>query len=74
MNKINFKVVGTATLAWRTDEVALKSDLLGRGKKEVASILKNYPTILTADVSLRPFWKTEFPNEAGKISVKRTGI
>lgn len=73
-NKINFKVDGVATLAWRTDEVALKSDLLGRRKKEVSSILKNYPTIVTADVSLRPFWKTEFPTEAGKISVERTGI
>jgi hypothetical protein len=74
VNKINFKVDGTAMLAWRTDEVALKSDLMGRGKKEVTSILKNYPTIVSASVNLRPFWKTAFPDEAGKISVKRTGI
>jgi hypothetical protein len=74
LSKINFKVTGTAILAWRTDEVALKSDLMGRRKKEVSSILKNYPTVVSADVSLRPFWKTEFPSEAGKISVKRTGI
>lgn len=74
LNKISFKVSGTGTLAWRTDEVSLKSDLMGRRKKEVSSILKNYPTIVSADVSLRPFWKTSFPSEAGKISVKRTGI
>lgn len=74
LNKINFKVAGAATLAWRTDEVALKSDLKGRGKKEVSSILKNYPTIISADVSLRPFWKTAFPDEIKKIAVKRVGL
>lgn len=71
--RINFKVDGTATLAWKTDEVSLKSDLKGRGKKEVSSILKNYPTIVNAAVTLRPFWRTEFPEEANKISIKRLG-
>jgi hypothetical protein len=71
LNKINFKVEGAATLLWRTDEVALESDLLGRQKKEVASILKNYPTIASADTTLRPFWKMSFPKEADKVTIKK---
>jgi hypothetical protein len=71
LNKINFKVEGNAKLLWRTDEVALKSDLLGRQKKEVSSILKNYPTIASADTILRPFWKRAFPGEAAKITIKK---
>lgn len=71
LNKINFKVEGSAVLLWRTDEVALKSDLLGRGKKEVTSILKNYPTVASADATVRPFWKRSFPKEADKVTIKK---
>jgi len=71
LNKINFKVEGSAKLIWRTDEVALESDLLGRKKSEVASILRNYPTISSADAVLRPFWKRSFPKEADKITIKK---
>lgn len=71
LTKINFKVEGSAKLLWRTDEVALKSDLLGRSKKELSSILKNYPTIASADVSLRPFWKSQFPKNAEKVIIKK---
>ncbi len=71
LSRINFKVEGSSVLVWRTDEVALKSDLLGRQKKEVASILKNYPTIASADATMRPFWKMSFPKEAEKISIRK---
>jgi hypothetical protein len=71
LNKISFKVEGSAKLVWKTDEVALKSDLLGRGKKDLSSVLKNYPTVASADATLRPFWKTEFPKEAEKITIKK---
>jgi hypothetical protein len=71
LNKINFKVEGPATLVWRTDEVALKSDILGRKKSEISSILKNYPTVTAADASLRPFWKSQFPVETDKVTIKK---
>lgn len=74
LTKINFKVEGSALLVWRTDEVALKSDLLGRKEKEVNSILKNYPTIASADAILRPFWKRSFPKEAEKVSIKKLKV
>ena len=54
-------------LIWKTDEVALESDLLDRKKSEVAAILRNYPTISSADAVLRPFWKRSFPKDADKI-------
>ena len=74
LTKINFKAEGSALLIWRTDEVALKSDLLGRQEKDVASILKNYPTIASADAILRPFWKRSFPQEADKVSIKKLKV
>lgn len=71
LNKLNFKVEGSAVLIWRTDEVSLKSDLLGRKKSEVPAILKNYPTVSSADATVRPFWKRSFPKEADKVTVKK---
>lgn len=70
--KIDFKVTGNALLVWKTDEVALKSDLAGRKKSELAQILKNYPTVASATASLRPFWKSTFPSEATQIILKKT--
>ncbi len=71
LNRINFKVEGAGTLVWKTDEVALKSDLLGKKKSEVAAILKNYPTITSADATVRPFWKRSFPKEPEKVAIRK---
>lgn len=71
LSKINFKVEGAGKLVWKIDEVALKSDLLGRKKSEVSSILKNYPNIASDNISIRPFWKRSFPKEADKVMVKK---
>ncbi len=72
--QINFKVSGNTKLFWLTDEVALKSDLAGRPKREISAILKNYPTIFSADATVRPFWKTSFPDNAQKISIKKLKV
>jgi hypothetical protein len=74
LNEITFKVSGDATVVWRTDEVALKSDLVGRNKRDIPSILKNYPTIASANATLRPFWKSSFPDDSNKISIKKLKV
>ncbi|MFZ2484370.1 MAG: hypothetical protein WAW81_00275, partial [Minisyncoccia bacterium] len=70
-NEISFSVTGDAVAIWRTDEVALKADLAGRGREEVNSVLNNYPTIISATATIRPFWKSSFPSESSKISTKK---
>lgn len=71
VSEVNFKVTGSTQLLWKTDEVALKSDLSGKKKSELSMILKNYPTISTAKAVLRPLWKTSFPEGAEKITIKK---
>ena len=73
LNKIDFKVTGSGLLLWKTDEVALKSDLAGRSKKDLPQILNNYPTVKSASASVRPFWKTSFP-EVSQITVKELKV
>ena len=70
LSQISFKVSGSGKLLWQTDEVALKSDLAGKGKDEVTVILKNYPAISSATTTLRPFWRSSFPKDVEKISIQ----
>lgn len=73
-DKISFSVTGEAMAVWRTDEVALKADLIGKHKREIPSILHNYPTVLSATATIRPFWKSSFPNDSARISIKKLPI
>jgi hypothetical protein len=74
LNKIDFTVRGNALLVWRTDEVALKSDMAGRHKDDLPQILNNYPTIKDATATLSPFWKTHFPAKTSDIVIKKLKI
>ncbi len=71
LNKIDFTARGTALLVWRTDEVALKSDMAGRHKDDLPQILNNYPTIKDATATLSPFWKKHFPAKTSDIVIKK---
>ena len=70
-NQVSFEVSGTSDLVWQTDEGALRADLIGKKKKDVESILSNYPSIASANATVRPFWKRSFPDEITDITVKR---
>lgn len=69
--EIKFSVTGDASFVWRTDEVALKADLIGKSKKDIVSILNNYPTVLSATATIRPFWKKTFPDNSTEISIEK---
>jgi hypothetical protein len=71
LDKIELKVSGNVVAFWNTDEVALKADLLGRHKRDLPSIMENYPTIASSKVTVRPFWKSALPVETEKITVKK---
>ncbi|MEK7176723.1 MAG: hypothetical protein AAB719_00275 [Patescibacteria group bacterium] len=73
-DEIKFSVTGNATILWRTDETALKADLIGKNKKDISSILNNYPTVSNANVTVRPFWKSSFPDDGAKITVKKLDV
>lgn len=71
VDEIKFSVTGKVTAVWRTDEVALKADLVGKNKRDISSVLNNYPTVLSATATVRPFWKNAFPSDGERISMKK---
>ncbi|MDO8729053.1 MAG: hypothetical protein Q7K26_04160 [bacterium] len=73
-NEIKFVVKGEAVIVWRIDEVALKTDLIGKHKRDIPSILNNYPTIVSASATIRPFWKSSFPEDSADIFLKKLPI
>lgn len=71
---ITFSVAGAATAIWHTDEVALKTDLIGKRKKDIASVLNNYPSIVSATSTIRPFWKSSYPSNGAYIYIKQLPV
>jgi len=71
LDEISFKVSGETHVVWVTDEVALRADLTGRHKDDVPGILNNYPNIKSANVTVRPFWKSSLPDESEKIKINK---
>lgn len=69
-SELTFMVSGEAEAVSVTDEAVLRSNLIGKKKSEVPSILKNYPTIKDAEAVVRPFWSRSFPDDAGGIVIK----
>jgi hypothetical protein len=73
-NEISFKISGDALLVWRTEESVLRDELAGRRKDEISAILDNYPSIAGAEATIRPFWKSSFPEDPSGISIKRISV
>jgi hypothetical protein len=70
---INFQISGAANLLWDTNEPALAQDLAGKNKSDLSTILKNYPSIVSASAMIRPFWKSVFPSDPAKIKIVVNG-
>lgn len=68
---ININIKGDAQIVWVYDEDMLKSDLIGKNKKDFDVILSKYKGIDRAELVLRPFWKRVFPDKPESIEIQR---
>ena len=50
----------------------MKSDLVGRHKREFQIILSDYKNIDRAEVVIKPFWKKTFPDKIKDIKIINT--
>lgn len=69
-DKITFSLKGTPELTWIVDQNVIIKDLLGKAKEDFNRILAKYPTVEQAKATLRPFWKSTFPTDPSKITIK----
>jgi len=67
---IQFTLEGSTSLTWQVDTESLKQDLVGKHSGALNSVMSSYPGIKSAQATIRPFWRSEFPSETGSISVE----
>lgn len=67
--ELDFRMSGNADIVWQFDEEKLKSDLAGRNKEAIHTILSGYPSIDEAEVVIRPFWRGNFPEDTEEIKI-----
>lgn len=67
---IQFTLEGRSMLTWQVDTESLKQDLVGKHSGALTTVMSGYPGIKSAQATIRPFWKNEFPTETGGITVE----
>lgn len=69
---ISFMLSGTASVIWTVDENYLKDKLAGTAKSDFQKIMGGFLNIERAEVSIKPFWKSNFPTNGNTIKVTVT--
>lgn len=69
VKNISFNLSGTSKVIWVVDKAKFISGILGKKKKDFNQILLQYPSIGSAELVLRPFWKASFPEKSKSIEV-----
>lgn len=69
---VSFSLKGTTTLTWLFDSEKLRGDLVGQPKEKqrITNILEAYPSIDSAEVVVRPFWRKTLPESPEAIDIK----
>ncbi len=68
--EISLRVRGDAEFVWQFSKEMLASDLANVPKKEYSKVFANYPSIESATVDIKPFWKANFPSDPVKIIIE----
>ena len=67
---ISFGLSGPSRIVWSVDADSLKEKLAGTPKIDFQKIMGSFLNIERAEVSIKPFWKTSFPENSQKIKVE----
>jgi hypothetical protein len=66
---IQFTLKGSTTLVSVVDIEKLKQELISQPRVKLNLVLANYPGVTKAQVTMRPFWESDFPNSKDKITI-----
>jgi len=66
---INFGLSGPMKIVWRVDAGKIIASVLGKSKSEFSQILSKYSNIDSANLSIKPAWKSSIPDKSKKIQI-----
>lgn len=69
VKNISFTLIGDTKIVWKINSEKLLDTLLGSSKKDFNSVLSKYSNITSADLVLRPAWKSSLPSKKEKINI-----
>ena len=70
VGQITVTVANATGIVWQYDKNAVKSALVGKNKSLFEAIITSFrPALTGADVTLRPFWESNFPSDPNKITI-----
>jgi hypothetical protein len=64
-----FSLSGTGSIVWKVDPTKVSGAVAGKTREAATSLLKGFPEIDQAYLTLRPFWRSTFPADPSKITV-----
>jgi len=67
LDQTELKIEGRIEYVWVTDINKLKVALAGKKRKDLKSILEDFPSISKAEAIIKPFWKRKYPTNTSKI-------
>ncbi len=68
-SKFTFSVTVSEVVGGKIDEIALKKALAGKGKEEIAKVLRANEAIESAEITLWPRWASEAPSDINRIEI-----
>ncbi|MCE9585136.1 hypothetical protein K8Q94_00745 [Candidatus Nomurabacteria bacterium] len=69
LKNLSFNLSGPVKIIWNIDNDKIINDVLGQNKKDFNPIMSKYQNIDSADLIMRPIWKTSFPDKIKKIKI-----
>jgi hypothetical protein len=69
VKNIKFSLKGTPKVIWKVDAEKFTNDILNKKKRDFNQILSRYPSISSAVLVIRPFWKNSFPEKSKNIEI-----
>lgn len=67
--ELELAVSGDGTIVWVVDPATLANAIAGKNREDARGVLANIPSVARAELVLRPFWKSVFPEDAEEIEV-----
>jgi len=70
LSKVRFRIVGDAVFIGKIDTQKIREAIAGKEKKDFGKIIIGQSNVGKAEAVIRPMWKTAFPLDSAKITVK----
>ncbi len=65
----NFALSGSTTVVWTVNKNRIEVAISGKTRNSAYALLKDFPEVKQAHLTLKPFWRSTFPSDPSKITV-----